>query len=127
MQGMTYAIRGGFKALLLTWAAILFVWRVLAAYDHVRRGDPDLLLAFPLAVIFPALLVLLLSLMPAARSREGVLMRIGTMVQLCLIVMLPPVALYLALGLPVVFLVVELFETRVPAAIRDPLVRMAVR
>lgn len=54
-------------------------------------------------------------------------MRAGTMIQLCLIVLLPSAALYLALGLPVVFLVVELFETRVPHVIREPIVRIAVR
>ena len=65
--------------------------------------------------------------MPGAESREGILMRAGTMIQLCLIVLLPSAALYLALGLPVVFLVVELFETRVPHVIREPIVRIAVR
>jgi hypothetical protein len=105
---------------------MLLAGRALIAGANVRGGDPDALLALPLTAIFPALLVLLLSMMPPARSREGILMRIGTMAQLCLIILLPPLALYLALGLPVVFLVVELFETRVPRAIREPLVRLAV-
>jgi len=65
----------------------------------------------------------LLLAMPATRSREGALMRLGTIIQLALIILLPPVALYLALGLPVVFLVVELFETRLPQPLRDPIVR----
>lgn len=89
----------------------------------LAEGDPDHLLAFPLAVIFPAILAALLLVMPATRSREGALMRLGTIIQLALIILLPPVALYLALGLPVVFLLVELFETRLPQPLGDPVVR----
>lgn len=87
------------------------------------EGNPDHLLAFPLTVIFPAILAGLLLAMPSTRSREGALMRLGTIIQLALIMLLPPVALYLALGLPVVFLVVEMFETRLPRAVREPIVR----
>lgn len=89
----------------------------------LRQGDPDLLLAFPLTVIFPAILAGLLLAMPPTRSREGALMRLGTIIQFGLIVLLPDLALYLALGLPVVFLAVELFETRLPPTLREPLVR----
>lgn len=121
-----YAIRGTLKGSLLACGLVVFIWRGQTAYVHLCDGDPDPLLAFPLTVIFPALLLLLLSLMPSALSREGILMRIGTMVQLILILLLPSVALYLALGMPVVFLVVELFETRMPERIREPLVKMAV-
>lgn len=49
------------------------------------------------------------------------MMQLGTLIQLVLIVSLPTLALYLALGLPVVFLAVELFETRFPASLRDPI------
>lgn len=90
------------------------------------EGDERLLLAFPLAVVFPAVLVMLLAAMRPARSREGLFMRIGAMVQLLLIVLVPPASLHLALGLPVVFLVVELFETRAPAALRSGVARMLV-
>ena len=41
-------------------------------------------------------------------------MRVGTCVQLLVIVLLPRFALPVALGFPVVFLIVELFETRAP-------------
>ena len=122
-----FAIRGALKASLLTGALALFAWRALDVYEHLREADPAPLLAFPLTVIFPTLLILLLLRMPPARSREGTLMCIGTIVQLSLIVLLPGIALYLALGMPVVFLVVELFETRMPRRIREPLVRMAVQ
>ena len=50
-------------------------------------------------------------------------MQLGAMIQLALIIAIPPAALYLALGFPVVFLVVELFETRLPAGLRDPIKR----
>ena len=97
--------------------------RLATMVTALAEGDPDHLLAFPLAVIFPAILAGLLLAMPATRSREGALMRLGTIIQLALIILLPTVALYLALGLPVVFLVVELFETRLPRALREPVVR----
>lgn len=97
--------------------------RLATMVTALAEGDPDHLLAFPLAVIFPAFLAGLLLAMPATRSREGALMRLGTIIQLALIILLPTVALYLALGLPVVFLVVELFETRLPRALREPVVR----
>lgn len=97
--------------------------RLAIMVSALAGGDPDHLLSFPLTVIFPAILAGLLLAMPATRSREGALMRLGTIIQLALIILLPPVALYLALGLPVVFLVVELFETRLPRALREPAVR----
>lgn len=92
----------------------------------LRLSDEGPLLAFPLSVIFPALLVVVLTLMPPAISREGALMRLGTMVHCLLIVALPRLALHLALGLPVVFLVVELFETRCPRPLHDAIVRRIV-
>lgn len=97
--------------------------RLVTMVSALAEGDPDQLLAFPLTVIFPAILTGLLLALPATRSREGALMRLGTIIQLALIILLPPLALYLALGLPVVFLVVELFETRLPQPLRDPIVR----
>lgn len=97
--------------------------RLAIMVSALAGGDPDHLLAFPLSVIFPAILAGLLLAMPATRSREGALMRLGTIIQLALIILLPPLALYLALGLPIVFLVVELFETRLPQPLRDPIVQ----
>ena len=97
--------------------------RFAIVVSALAEGNPDHLLAFPLTVIFPAILAGLLLAMPSTRSREGALMRLGTIIQLALIILLPPVALYLALGLPVVFLVVEMFETRLPRAVREPIVR----
>ena len=41
------------------------------------------------------------------------------MVQILLIIALPSFAIYLALGFPVVFLFVELFETKLPIAVKS--------
>lgn len=105
----------------------LAVWRGLDVAQSLANGDEHELLAYPLTVIFPAVLIAILLVMPPTESREGLLMRVGTIVQLLLIVALPAFALYLALGLPVVFLVVELFETRLPHALRDRLARLVVQ
>lgn len=82
------------------------------------NGDKTAFLAFPLAVLLPALAFLFLATRKGMSSAEGVLMQIGTMIQLLLIIALPGLALYLALGFPVVFLVIELFETRSPVPFR---------
>ena len=112
-------------ALELVLAAVVVI-RAVAVIDGLRRADEAQLLAFPLAVIFPSLLCLALAAMPPARSREGALMRVGTMIQCTAIVFLPKLALPLALGLPVVFIVVELFETRCPPRLRDVIARRLV-
>ena len=79
------------------------------------------------AVVFPLVLIgLLLSLGPG-RTREGVLMRLGTACQMVLVIAVPRFALHLVLGLPVVFLLVELFETRTPIALREALAGWWVR
>lgn len=121
-----FEIRATARFALLAVLLGAVVTRAAVMIVALKAGDEALLLAFPLGVIFPAVLALLLAVMPPAKSREGLLMRIGTMIQLLLIIMLPAVSLYLALGLPVVFLLVELFETRLPAAVRLPLTKLFV-
>jgi hypothetical protein len=105
---------------------VLLAWRALGVISGLLTGDEHALLTFPLAVILPTVLVAILLVLPPAETREGLLMRVGTVVQLLLIVALPPLALYLALGLPVVFLAVELIETRLPPALRDRLAGLVV-
>lgn len=122
-----FEIRRQFGISVTACTAVLGLVRGVEVAGKLGQGDPDPLLAYPLGVVFPALLVLLLLRLPAAKSREGILMRVGTVLHLLLIMALPSAALYLALGFPVVFLVVELFETRMPPRWRDPLVRIAVR
>lgn len=97
--------------------AILF--RTLYAVISLASVDKTAFLAFPLTVLIPALAFFFLAGRKNMASKEGVLMQLGSMIQLLLIVALPDFALYLALGFPVVFLSVELFETRVPEALRN--------
>lgn len=106
--------------------ALIALWRAIDVIGGLARGEEHALLAFPLTVIFPAVLITILLMFPPAESREGLLMRVGTIGQLLLIMALPGCALYLALGLPVVFLVVELFETKLPIPTRDRLARLVV-
>ncbi len=82
-------------------------------------SDKTAFLAFPLTALIPGLAFLFLATLRGLSSQEGVLMQLGTMVQLFLIIAFPSFALYLALGFPVVFLVVELFESRCPERLRD--------
>lgn len=98
-------------------AFVRLVWAVGAAED----GDVGPATAYAFTVIFPVVLIgLLLSLGPG-RTREGVLMRLGTACQIVLVIAVPPYALHLLLGLPIVFLLVELFETRLPKRLREPI------
>ncbi len=106
-------------------AGVLFL-RFGHALHDLKFGDETALLTLPLGAVLPALLIVALLAMPSARTLEGTLMRLGTVIHLLLILALPPLALHLALGLPVVFLLVELFQTRVPARLRDPLTRLVI-
>lgn len=101
-------------------SACTFLAVGLRAFDAIRSlsTDKTAFLAFPLTVLIPALAFLFLATRKNMLSGEGVLMQVGTMIQLLLIIALPGFALYLALGFPVVFLVIELFETRAPAQVR---------
>ncbi|HAR54083.1 hypothetical protein KO491_08845 [Roseovarius nubinhibens] len=105
------------------WVLSLFVFSAVGqrAFDAVvsLSGDKTEFLALPLTVLIPALAFLFLATRKDMSSAEGVLMQIGTMIQLLLIIALPGFALYLALGFPVVFLVIELFETRAPTIFRS--------
>lgn len=108
----------------LSTAGILFVgYRSWSALSALVSGNEGQFLAFPLTVILPALAFAFLVKLRRVNSAEGALMQFGAMIQLLLIVAWPSFALYLALGFPVVFLVVEIFETRLPALLRDPIKR----
>ena len=111
--------------LYLITAALLFE-RSVRAMANLRAGDEAAFLSFPLSTIFPALLIVLLSRMSPAKSQEGILMRLGTIIQLIAIIALPGLALRLALGLPVVFLLVELYATRIPVSARSRISRIFV-
>lgn len=121
-----HVIRRPAKWAFCSAAAVLLLARAIAAILALRAGDETAILAVPLTAIFPAVLILGLALMPPTASREGALMRLGAMIQLVAIIALPDFALHLALGLPVVFLVVELYETRLPKPLRDATSRLFI-
>ncbi len=89
----------------------------------MASGDPAEVLAFPLTVILPGLAFAFLALRRDMSSQEGALMQLGSMIQIMLILAMPRFGLHLALGFPVVFLIVELFATRTPVRIRTRLLR----
>ena len=126
LSSSTHDVRWSAKVALCVLVAAVVLIRAALMIRASSDGDESALLAFPLTAVFPATLVLALATMPPAVSREGALMRIGTMVQCIAIIGVPKFALHLALGLPVVFLIVELFETRCPARIRDAVARRIV-
>lgn len=99
-------------------AGILFVWRGCLAITYLKNGDQTAFLAFPLSVVLPAMIFAFLATRRGMASQEGALMQLGAMMQILLIIALPGFALYLALGFPVVFLMVELFETRLPNSLK---------
>lgn len=121
-----HSIRTRTKWLLYLCATGFLLLRAAEMLATLRAGSETKLLAFPLAVILPFALIVGLAQLPPTDSREGTLMRLGTMIQLVWIIALPNLALCLALGLPVVFLVVELYETRVPTPLRDGVFRFFV-
>lgn len=100
------------------WVLSVFMFvaaghRAIGAFASLS-ADKTAFLAFPLAVLLPGLAFVFLATRQNLSSAEGVMMQIGTMIHLLLIIALPQLALVLALGFPVVFLAVELFETRAP-------------
>lgn len=99
-------------------AAILFLWRAYLAITDLINSDQTAFLAFPLSVVLPAMIFSFLATRRGMASQEGALMQLGAMMQILLILALPSFALYLALGFPVVFLMVELFETRLPNSLK---------
>ena len=105
---------------------LLVLAHIYFAYISAQNGNPNSILTLPLAVILPALALFFLGSLQKMKSEEGVLMQVGTMLHILLILILPDFALYLALGFPVVFLVVELFETRVPERIRIAIKRRLI-
>lgn len=113
------SIERRFLAVLFCCALLAFAIRAFDAVSDLLKGDVTAFLAFPLTVILPALAFAYIGLLKDMVSQEGVLMQIGVMIQLILILALPAFALYLALGFPVVFLVVELFETKAPPGLRQ--------
>ncbi len=91
---------------------------MVAAVANANAGELEPLITFGFTSAFPLVLIAGVMRLGPGRTCEGILMRLGTVFQLLLIIAAAPFALHLLLGLPVVFLAVELFETRAPAPLR---------
>lgn len=117
------SIERHFLTVLFCFAFLAVVVRAFYAVSDLIAGDVTAFLAFPLTVVLPALAFAFVGQLKGMVSEEGVLMQIGVLIQLILIISLPSFALYLVLGFPVVFLVVELFETKAPPTLRQGIKR----
>jgi hypothetical protein len=126
MEERIFTFRATARRIAFALTSLVLGYRIVMMVVALGSGDPSRLLVFPFSAILPAVLMTVLAVMPPTRTREGLLMRVGAMIQLWLIILLPTIALYLALGFPVVFLVVEIFETRISPRIRDPLARLVI-
>ncbi len=109
-----------------TWKAILFglaflavAFRAVCAIRELCDGDVNAILSLPLTVILPAFAFFYVGQLKDMISDEGALMQLGIMIQFILILSLPSFALYIVLGFPVVFFVVEIFETKISKTIRS--------
>lgn len=107
------------KAVLFGFVFLAVISRAAIAIRKLHDGDVSAILAFPLTVILPMFAFIYVGRLNNMVSEEGALMQLGVMIQLLLILSFPSFALYLVLGFPVVFLVVELFETKAPKWLRD--------
>lgn len=121
-----FEIRRSTKTVLTIVAVAIFLWRGIVMVSSAYAGDETTLLAFPFTVVFPEILIVILLCMKPTKTREGLLMRFGAVVHLLLIISLPSFSLYLALGFPFVFLSVELFETRLPKQVANPLSKLVI-
>ena len=107
-------------------ASALALGRLGVSVGKLVDGKPDDFLGFPLMVILPCAALFYLIRMPGTRTSEGAMMRLATLVLILMILSVPSLALHLALGFPVAFLVVELFETRIPVSMRNAIKRRLI-
>lgn len=123
---VTYALRTQVRTTILGIALLAAIVRLLAAIHAWQIGNYAEIQSYVFCVIFPLALLALLAFMGATQTIEGMLMRFGSMLQLLLILCIPPYSLHLALGFPVVFLVVEIFSTHLPKEISQPIERTII-
>ena len=126
MQNRRFHLRRPLPAVLGICLGGLVLGRLFKSICTLAEGKPDDFLAFPMTVILPGAALTYLIRMPGTQTSEGILMRFAAIVLILMIIALPTASLYLALGFPVAFLVVEMFETRAPAAIRSTVKRLVV-
>lgn len=111
---------------LLCVCAISFT-RLMFSISQRLNGNKVFLESYSFCVIFPAVLIFVLAFLGKTKTKEGLLMRFGTMIQLFLIICFPVFSLYLALGLPVVFLVVEILVQHTPKSLFSAIERIIIR
>lgn len=107
-------------------ASVLVLARLGLSVEKLVDCKPDDFLAFPLTVVLPFAALFFLVRMRSTRTSEGALMRLAALALILMILGVPNLALHLALGFPIAFLVVELFETRIPASLRDAIKRRLI-
>lgn len=126
-RAATYDVRHQTRLIVLLLTFFAASVRLTSALHEWHEGSKTAIESYSFCVIFPATLIAVFAFMKGAKTKEGLLMRFGSMIQLLLIICLPPFSLYLALGFPVVFLVVELLVTRLPAKVARPLERIIIK
>src|SRR3569833_2793530 len=96
MEDPVFTFRARARDIAIALTALVLGNRIVTMVQAQRSGAPSRLLAFPFGAILPATLLIGLTLMPPTRTREGLLMRVGAMIQLWLIILSPTIALYLS-------------------------------
>lgn len=114
------------RFIIIFGAVAAATWRMIAAIMTALNANLEGLIGYGFEVIFPLILISLILSMGPSKTREGILMRFATMCQLILVISVPPFSLHMLLGLPVVYLLVELLETRLPASVREPIEKWLV-
>ncbi len=121
---MTYSLRAPTKFIVLGVGLVAACFRLMSAITQWQAGENTEIQSDAFCVVFPVSLLAVLTFMGKTRTKEGMLMRFGSMLQVLLILWLPDFALYLALGFPVVFFAVEIFCTRIPRKLAHPIERV---
>jgi len=106
--------KNAFWFLIALLGCVVF-YRFIEASIEFANGNQALMVSYAFTVILPASFALFLFFYtPPTKSIEGVYMKIGTVVQMMLIISFKEYSLHLFLGLPVVFLFIEIFVTKFP-------------
>ena len=122
-----YALRKEMLIVLFLIVGVACITRLFFAMSSWLEGHNGMLEAYSFCVIFPSVVIFSLCFLGNTKTKEGLLMRFGTILHLLLIISIPALSLYLSLGFPVVFLVVELFVQKTPRVIYVPIERMIIK
>lgn len=114
-ESSVFSIRRSIQLIFIAITACAASVLLISALSQWQSGSKTAIESYSLCVALPAILIAILSCMKGTKTKEGLFMRVGLMTHLLLIILLPDFALHLALGFPVVFLIVELLTTKLPA------------